>query len=306
MAAERNNDPCRVQLKDVILSYPNLFRAKAFGKGEGEPAFSANFLLDKGSKLGKTNIGLIEDAIDAAKDAKWNGKSPKIKSDKIFFKDGDSEDYEDAEENHGMMIVTSRNYKKPRTLDRDKQDCVEADDILYGGARVDAIVRVWAQDNDWGVRINCSVEAVRFREDGDRFGSAPVDPDEFDDLPSEGGSRSRRSRDDDEDEKPSRSRRGRDEEEEEKPSRSRRSRDDDEDEKPSRSRRGRDEEEEEKPSRSRRSRDDDEDEKPSRSRRGRDEEEEEKPSRSRRARDQDDDEDRPSRNSRARRNHDDV
>lgn len=34
-------DICKVMLKDVRLSFPQLFRAKAFGDGsQGEPAFS--------------------------------------------------------------------------------------------------------------------------------------------------------------------------------------------------------------------------------------------------------------------------
>jgi len=303
---ERQKDPCRVTLKDVRLSYPQLFKARAFGKGkDGEPAFSASFLIDKDSKIGQANIAAVDDAIYEAKIAKWGSKDkfPKFKDDKICFHDGD--DDEDAPEKQGMMVLSARNYKKPRVLDRDKQDVVEADGIVYGGCYVDAIVRIWAQDNEWGKRINCSLEGVRFRRDGEAFGAAPFDPDEFEDLDDdERPSRSRRSREDDDD-RPSR--RSRDDDDE-RPSR--RSRNDDDDDAP-RSRRGRDDEDdaprsrrsredEDDAPRSRRSREDD-DERP---RRGRDDEErasrrnrdddDERPSR----RGRDDDEDRPRRSSR--------
>lgn len=285
--AEREKDPCRIQLKNVRLSYPHIFKAQAYAGGDGEPAFSASLLIDKGTKLGEKQICMVEDAMDEAHERKWLGKKVKVSKDKPFFKDGDDEEYE-APETEGMMIVSARSYKKPRVLDRDKMDVREGDDgAPYAGCFVDAIVQVWAQDNKFGKRINCSLEAVRFRDDGDPFGAPPVDPDEFDDLDDDDGGRSsrssRRSRDDDDD----------------KPSRSRRSRDEDEDADEGESRSSR---------RGRKSRDeDDEDEKPSRrSRRSRDDEDDEddrEASSRRRTRDadEDDDEDRPSRNSRSKR-----
>lgn len=307
----RNSDPTRIQLKRVRLSYPALFRPKGFGKNnDGEPAYQAAFLIDPEDKLGRKNEDLIVDAIEEAKIKKWGDKIPKLKQDKICFREGD----EDKPEEDGMMVLSARNYKKPKVLDRDKEEVVEADGIPYAGCYVDAIVRIWVQDNEYGKRINCSLEAVRFREDGEPFGAPPVDPDEFDDLDDEDDDRPRRRRnrddDDDEDEKPRR-RRSRDEDgdEDDRPRRRRSRGDDDEDEKPRR-RRSRDDDgdEDEKPRR-RRSRDEDadEDDRPRR-RRSRDEDdddEDEKPRRRRSRDDDDDDEDRPSRNSRARRSRDD-
>lgn len=333
MAESRKKDPCRITLKNVRLSYPNIFTPRAFGRGEGKPAFSASALIPKDTKHGKALIDKIEDAIDAAKEKKWPGKEVKIKKANIAFSDGDAlnEDEDDVKpEQEGMMVVRARNYKRPMVLDENNDELREQDNIIYGGCYVDMIVTFWGQDYEGTKRMNCSLEGIRYREEGEAFGAGPISADEFDDEDDRGGSskrrsrdddddddrgsrrssgkrrgeddddekpsRSRRSRDDDEDEKPSRSRRGRDEDDEdEKPSRSRRGRDEDEDEKPSRSRRSRDDDDDEKPSRSRRSRDDDdEDEKPSRSRRGRDDDEEEKPARSRRGRDDDDEDDRRS------------
>lgn len=314
-------DICKIMLKDVRLSFPQLFRAKAFGDGsQGEPAFSAEFLIDKNTKLGQKTLDMIDDAIYEAKVKKWGEdekKWPKISKDKPFFKDGDDPDYE-RPETEGMMIVSSRNPKKPRILGIDKEDLHESDGIIYGGCYVDAIVRVWAQDNKFGKRVNCSLEAVRFRRDGDAFGAAPIDPDEFEDI--EGGeddrrsSRSRGSRDRDDDRGSSRgsSRGGRDRDEDRDDDRgssrrsSRSSRDDDDrDEDKGSSRRGRDRDDEgddrgssrgrsrdrdddgdDRGSSRRSSRDDDDDR--SSSRRGRDDER----GGSRRGRDEDEDDDR--------------
>lgn len=203
----RKEDICKVLMKDVRLSYPQLYRAKAFGDGsQGEPAYSAEFLIPKDTSLGKKIIDMIDDAIYEAKQKKWEGKDVKISKDKPFFKDGDDRDYE-RPETIDHMIVSARNVKKPRLLGIDKEDLHESDGVLYAGCKVDAIVRVWAQDNKYGKRINCSLEAVRFRGDGDPFGAAPINVDEFEDIESGGSERrgrtidgtSRRVRDEDDD-----------------------------------------------------------------------------------------------------------
>lgn len=314
--AERKKDPRRVTLKNVRLSYPNVWEARAFADGDGKPAFSAAFLIPKDTTLGKDTILDIEDAIEAAKEAEWDNKIPKIKRSNIAFRDGD--DDQDGEidlkpENEGMMIVPARNYKRPKVLDRDKTELVEADNVIYGGCFVDAIVTFWAQTYKNTPRINCSLEGIRFREDGEAFGAPPISGDDFDDLPDDRESRrSRSSRDDDD--RPSRSRR--DEADDDRPSRSRRDEPDDrrsrrdeaEAEDDARSARRREEDDGE-PRRSRRDEPDDrrsrrderDDREDRRSRR--DERDDDRPSRSRRD-EEADDRDRPSRNSRSRRDDD--
>jgi hypothetical protein len=45
---------------------------------------------------------------------------------------------------------------------------------------VHASVDVWAQDNQWGQRVNCSLGGVMFAGDGQRFGgAAPATADTF-------------------------------------------------------------------------------------------------------------------------------
>lgn len=283
---EKKKDPARVLLKNVRLSYPSIYKAKAFGgsdgDGQGEPKFSAVGLMDPETKIGKANIEKLEDAIDYVKKATWPKGAPKFSPAKVCLKD--SEDLEEMKDGYdGMMYVTASNGKKPRILDIDGQDVREGDEgAPYAGCYVDMIVRVWGQDNKYGKRINASLEGVKFRDDGEAFGAAPIDANDFeDDDEDERPSRRSKSRDDDEDERPKR--RSRDDDEE-KP-KSRRSRDDDEDdERSSRRSKSRDDEDEDRPAR-RRSRDDDEDERPKR--RSRDDEDDEPPPRRRRGRDDD-------------------
>lgn len=264
--AEKKVDPAKVLLKNVRLSYPALWKPKAFGgKGDqGEPKFQANFLMQKDDDIGEANIAKLEDAIAHVKKEKWPKGAPKLAAAKICLKD--SEDMEEMSDGYeGCMYVTSSSSKKPRVLDSDKLDVKEGDDEApYAGCYVDAIVRVWAQDNEYGKRINCSLEGVKFRADGDAFGAAPIDPDDFDDddepaTKRKSSSRARPAEDDDE--PPARKRRaahetsdnGYDDEDDEPPKKRRPARD--EDDEPPRRRRPRDEDDE--PPRRRRSRDED-------------------------------------------------
>jgi len=278
-------------LRDVRLSYPALWKPKAFGDGsEGEPKFQAVALMDPTDKRGKVNIEKIEDAIDFVKKEKWPKGAPKLGPSKICLKD--SEDLEEMKDGYeGMMYVSASDAKRPRVLDADGIDVREGDEgAPYAGCRVDMKIRIWAQDNKFGKRINASLVAVKFRDDDDAFGAAPFDPDEFDE--------------DDDDDAPRRSSKGRDDE---KP-RGRRGRDDDDDDEKPRGRRGRDDDDDddEAPRSRRRGRnDDDDDEAPRSRRRGRDDDDDDDDApRSRgRRRDDDDDDDAP--RSRGRRRDDD-
>ena len=301
MAKPQFDDPAKVRLKMVRLSYPHLFRPKGFGKkNEGDPKFSATAIIDPDTKAGASALELLDDAIAYVREEKWGKKQPKIKGDRICLREGDS----DEDETNGMMICTTSNLKRPLTLDENGDEVVEADDVIYGGCYVDMIIRVWAQDNDYGQRVNASLEGVKFRKDGEAFSAAfKTSADDFDDdddddeAPKRGRSRSRSRDDDDDDEAPKRGRsRSRDaDDEDEAPKRGRsRSRDaDDEDEAPKRGR-----------SRSRDADDDDEDEAPkrgrSRSRDADDDDEDEAPKRGRsRSRDADDEDEAPKRRTRS-------
>jgi Protein of unknown function (DUF2815) len=269
MVEAKKKDPAKVLLKNVRLSYPALYKAKAFGgKGDqGEPKFQGNFLMLKGDKQGEINIAKVEAAIAHVKKEKWPKGAPKLAAAKICLRD--SEDMEEMSDGYeDCMYVSSSNGKKPRVLDADGLDVKEGDDgAPYAGCYVDAILRVWAQDNDYGKRINCSLEGVKFRDDGDAFGSKPVDADDFDEEDDDAPAPKRRAARDEEDDAPPKRRAARDEEDDAPPKR--RAARDEEDDAPPKRRAARDEEDDAPPKR--RAARDEEDDEPPRRRRSRDE-----------------------------------
>jgi len=46
----------------------------------------------------------------------------------------------------------------------------------YAGCYVNMSIRLWAQDNQFGKRVNAQLRAVQFVKDGEAFGDKPVDP----------------------------------------------------------------------------------------------------------------------------------
>lgn len=202
------NPKLEVRLERVRLSYPALFRPKAFegqgGRGKGrdrdddsELKYGASFIIDPETPHGKKALDQCEDAIDEAKFIEWGNKQPSLKDDKLALRDDKGEDT-DNPECEGMWYVSASNKRRPKVLDRDgRTPLTDEDGVIYGGCYVNAIVRFWAQDNKWGKRVNASLEGVQFVKDGEAFGAPPLSDDAFDPVEDEGDSRGRRDRDDD-------------------------------------------------------------------------------------------------------------
>lgn len=171
----------KLSLKNVRLAFPVLFDAKAVN-GEGDPAFSASFLLDQKHP----QIAEIRKAIDAVGKEKWGAKWDAVKkqmeaADKTALHDGDTKaEYAGFE---GNLFINARNKVRPLVIDRDKSPLVASDGKPYAGCYVNASIELWAQDNSYGKRINASLRGVQFLKDGDAFaGGGTASDDEFDDI----------------------------------------------------------------------------------------------------------------------------
>jgi hypothetical protein len=162
----------KIKLSNVRLSFPSLFR-KAVFSGE-ETKFEATFLLDKNAQADK--IAEIDAAIKAMmKDAL---KGAKLPADKICLRDGDDVDYAGYA---GHMSIKASTPKRPMVLDRDRSPLAEDDNRLYAGCYVNAIVELWAQNNQYGKRINANLLGVQFFKDGEPFSDGvTASADDFD------------------------------------------------------------------------------------------------------------------------------
>ena len=199
--AEAEADRFLVRCKKMRVSFVKVFRAEAFrGSGRGvsadggQKAFSINVLIPKDTKEGKDLHDDIEDMIDDAMQDKWGKDKPRLKPDKFPLRDGDDEDYDGYA---GHWYLSARTTSRPKVIDADgKTQLVEEDNRPYSGCYCNVWVRIWIQDNDFGKRVNCSLEAVQFVRDGEAFsGAAPIPDEEFEDVREEEDRGSRRERD---------------------------------------------------------------------------------------------------------------
>ncbi len=192
----------RVKLKNVRLSFADLFKPKTLKREDGsesDPKFSSNFLIDKvKAKAGEIKaiyMGKEMPVMNALKAAKIDAiakkigdekaKDLKVRSNNYAVKDGDEENYDGYE---GCWYVSSNNTKKPLVKGKDKRNLTESDGVVYSGCYVNAIVTLWYQaagkkgENVVPHAVYGSLEAVQFLRDGESFGAPGVDDDDFDDL----------------------------------------------------------------------------------------------------------------------------
>jgi hypothetical protein len=160
-------------LKQVRLSFPSLFKPKSIQGSE--PKYSASFLIEKDDP----QLAGLRAAIQKTINDKWEKNRPK--GIKICLHNGDEKEYDGYTE--GIMFLNSSSARRPTVIDRDKSRLTEEDGRPYAGCYVNAIVRLWAQDNQFGKRINAELCGVQFAAEGEAFGGGkPVTADDFDEV----------------------------------------------------------------------------------------------------------------------------
>jgi hypothetical protein len=171
----------KIKLNNVRLSFAQLFEAKTVN-GEGKPAYSASFLIDPKDP----QIAAVNAAIETVAKDKWGAKADATlkamrAADKTCLHSGDLKSNYDGFE--GMLYISSRNSMRPLVINVDKTPLVESDGKPYSGCYVNASVELWAQDNNYGKRINATLMGVQYFKDGESFsGGGVASEDDFDDL----------------------------------------------------------------------------------------------------------------------------
>lgn len=172
----------KIVLKNVRLAFLKCWKAETVN-GEGEPAFSASMILGKNHpQIAEINAAILETA-----KAKWGAKTDammkKMKAgDKLALHDGDTKAEYDGFE--GNMFISARTKTRPLTIGRTKEVLTEADGVLYSGCYANVSIELWAQDNQFGQRVNAQLGGIQFAKDGDAFagGGSAADESDFDAL----------------------------------------------------------------------------------------------------------------------------
>lgn len=173
------------------LAFPRIDKPEKY-QGTGEPRYSFSVIVEPGSKSDEK----IRTALRAVAAEKWGEDKADaavkalVKAQKTAYVDGDTkpnvEGYEGkwvvqahAKANQPPALVATKNGQNVR-LDRETQG------VIYAGCYVNAIVEFWAQDNNYGKRLNAQACGLQFVRDGDSFsGGRPASEDDFETIDDE-------------------------------------------------------------------------------------------------------------------------
>jgi hypothetical protein len=181
----------KVLLKNVRLSFPDLFKAGTPPPGSTSgPKFGGQFIMAPDSdafKVAQAEFIKVANEKFGANAAAILAELPK---DKKCLRRGDGNlDKAGAVRNGyaGNMYITARNKARPVVVDRNRTPLGEADGKPYGGCFVNATVDIYAHDKPGlGKRVDATLLAVQFVQDGESFGGGVGSADDFEDLPDEG------------------------------------------------------------------------------------------------------------------------
>jgi len=181
-----------IMLKDVRIAFPAIAEKQAIG--DGEPAYGAKFIIVPGSPI----VKVLDDGMLAVAKAmdKWKPNNEaifkKLKEDKKVsfihapYCNKNGVPYLGFED---MFSLGSRNAStQPTVFDKygkqipgDNKEAIKS--LIYSGCYVNAKIQLWAQDNQYGRRINASLLGVMFSKDGEAFGgAAPAKASDFAEL----------------------------------------------------------------------------------------------------------------------------
>lgn len=170
-----------MMIVNVRISFPNLFTATSF-QPDQRKKYSASFIIAKDDP----QLEKVKAEIMAAAKAKWGAKATDIlkslqAQNKVCLRDGaekaDMDGFGD-----GVMFFGASTDARPGVFDRDRTPLTADDGRPYAGCYVNAMVEFWAQDNQYGKRVNAQLKGVQFNADGPPFGAGGV-PATSDDFP---------------------------------------------------------------------------------------------------------------------------
>lgn len=180
----------RVNLNDVRLLYgASLFEPRRGPNGEGDLKYSATF----GFSPTHPAAALIRAAFQKLSEEKWGAKAAEVfltlkAGNKLCLHDGDAK--ADKEGYKGNLYVSASNKIAPLVIDGNKSPLKVTSGKPYSGAFVNAVIELWAQDNQFGKRINASLAGVQFLRDGGRLaGSGVASADDFEAIPETEGAK---------------------------------------------------------------------------------------------------------------------
>lgn len=161
-----------ITLPEVRIAFcDSLFEKKAVMGGK--PQHSSTFIFGEDHPA----FDLVSDTIDQVGSEKFKEKWPQVKKElemsaKTCLKDGE---YKSSYEGFaGNWFVTANNSRGVVGVYDQQAKLTNNQSLIYAGCYVNAVVDIWAMDNQHGRRICATLVGVQFVKDGDSFGGGNV------------------------------------------------------------------------------------------------------------------------------------
>lgn len=173
-----------IKLKNVRLSFNDLFVAKEFKPGDNKPRFSASFIIEPGSENDKT----IRDAIKAEAKETFGDKATRLlaglegQKNQYCYMDGNKRGY--AGETDMMVLSCHRAAKlgRPTIVDADRSPLSQDDGKPYSGCYVYANVSIYCQTGE-NPGVRASFAGIQFYRNGEPLSGGKASTiDDFEEL----------------------------------------------------------------------------------------------------------------------------
>lgn len=188
--SEKRNDI--LTLSNARLSFPKIFE-KTKTSEEGQLKYSLSCLLDPNTAAGAENIKRVKAMQMRLAKTQWKDNAEKILKatewDRRLLRPGEKATNAEGDVYagyDGMVYVTASNTREIKVLNRDKSPAGKNDqEKFYGGCYADVVLSCYTitDRKKGGNGIFATIEIVRWRGDGEPFGAAPLEENDYlDDL----------------------------------------------------------------------------------------------------------------------------
>jgi len=166
----------KIPLSVVRFSFPVIWKAKSFATDQ-EPKFQATFLLDPSDKA---HASMIKQIKKEAKRIVMEQFGEVPKGIKKCYGLADKHDKKKEYDGYaGMFYIQTSSTTQPTLADRNRNEVVESDGVLYAGCYVNTVITLWCQDHPVGGKgVNANLRIVQFVKNGEAFGNTPAKADE--------------------------------------------------------------------------------------------------------------------------------
>lgn len=195
----------KLYIKGGRLSYTQQLFEKKQVNGQGKEKYSCATILEPSTKgfVGDANpdstVGkakgyrwtdfktAFSQAIMGAAEQKWGAKAGDVvnqlkANNKLCLHSG--EEKGETPGYKGNFFVNASNEVRPQVRSRNGGQLEASDGVIYSGCYADVILDIWAQDNQFGKRVNASLLGVTFSHDGERLaGGSTVTADDYEAIP---------------------------------------------------------------------------------------------------------------------------